>query len=173
MFRVVILFAAATIVAGGVTNVERCLNDNGDLPLHTYIEGCTDPPCELLHDEYVVMHTTFKAPRNITSMTTWGALYLNVGPVNVPVRYRLGEQETTCNFLENTRCPLRKGQIVRYTLRMYIGVYMLLRSAVRLEYIIMDENWAPVVCVGFPVRGDHYRPPVNQQRKLPPLPIRD
>lgn len=38
----------------------------------------------------------------------------------VPSPYDLGENAETCNYLSNTSCPVREGELVVSTLRMFI-----------------------------------------------------
>ncbi|XP_038216069.1 uncharacterized protein LOC119835387 [Zerene cesonia] len=91
---------------------------------------------------------TFNAPRNINSMRTLATAFLG----NVAVPYPLGNNEVTCNFITNTRCPVNRGQQIRYTLRMFIERSFPVGTSTTVEFRIVDQQNSAVVCVRVPIR---------------------
>ncbi|CAG4932011.1 unnamed protein product [Colias eurytheme] len=147
MFKYIALFAFVA-VAQASTNVHTCRVFTGALPSATTIEGCRNPPCDLPQGRNAIIHMSFNAPRNINSMRTLATAFLG----NVGVPYPLGNNEVTCNFITNTRCPLNRGQQVHYTLRMFIERSFPVGTSTTVEFRIVDQQNQPVVCVRVPIR---------------------
>ena len=63
----------------------------------------------------------------ITRMTTVAYAYLTI----FPFQYNLNERAETCNFLDNTYCPVLEGEVIQYTLRMPIEEFMFVVSCGR------------------------------------------
>lgn len=89
----------------------------------------------------------FEAPRTLSSMRTLATAYLALGPTIVPVPYPLGDDAETCNFLTNTYCPVLAGEVVAYTLTMFIEDFMLVGTSANLEFRIVDEDREPLICI--------------------------
>uniref|UniRef100_A0A2H1V7L1 SFRICE_027233 n=1 Tax=Spodoptera frugiperda TaxID=7108 RepID=A0A2H1V7L1_SPOFR len=95
-------------------------SNNAPLPIHAYIEGCVEPPCVFQPGTYVVVNVVFRAPRRIQSMTTHATtVFLWPSP------FLLGDAAHTCNYLTNSQCPLDKGEVVQYTLHVFIETFIL------------------------------------------------
>ncbi|CAK1589932.1 unnamed protein product [Parnassius mnemosyne] len=150
MYAIVSLCALVTIVAGQTTSVSRCKNYPGELPLHTYVEGCNTPPCQLPQLQDAVINLVFKSSRVMPSMTTLATAYLGFGIFEVPVPYDLGTNAITCNFLTNTYCPVLQDEVVTYTLKMYIESFFPVVT-VTIEFRVVDHNEEPVLCIRMPV----------------------
>ncbi|KAG6458934.1 NPC intracellular cholesterol transporter 2 [Manduca sexta] len=159
MLRWVVLFCAVFALAKSQsTAVSKCRANPGNLPLNTHIEGCTIPPCGLPQLEDAVINISFKAPRDIQSMRTLATAYLSLGIISLPVPYDLEEQSVTCNFLTDAACPLDADQIAQYTLKMHIEKIFPVGISVTIEFRVVDQDNAPVLCLRVPVRID---PPRN------------
>ncbi|XP_035448446.2 uncharacterized protein LOC118274828 [Spodoptera frugiperda] len=133
MLRVVAYVCALLALAHGqTTNVQSCSN-NAPLPIHAYIEGCVEPPCVFQPGTYVVVNVVFRAPRRIQSMTTHATtVFLWPSP------FILGEAAHTCNYLTNSQCPLDKGEVVQYTLHMFIETFILGSTQVPAEFRVTE-----------------------------------
>nr|XP_021195789.2 uncharacterized protein LOC110380200 [Helicoverpa armigera] len=149
MLRVVLLFCVAVLgVRAQTTRVSQCTAYPGPLPINTYIEGCIDPPCTLEKGQYAVVHIIFRAPRTMRNMKTMASAFL---PIIGEQTYPLGPSEHTCNFLANTYCPIVEGEVIRYTLNMFIELYFP-RIMVPIEFRVVDENGGPVLCLRVQLR---------------------
>uniref|UniRef100_A0A2H1V6B0 SFRICE_033808 n=1 Tax=Spodoptera frugiperda TaxID=7108 RepID=A0A2H1V6B0_SPOFR len=108
-------------------------SNNAPLPIHAYIEGCVEPPCVFQPGTYVVVNVVFRAPRRIQSMTTHATtVFLWPSP------FILGEAAHTCNYLTNSQCPLDKGEVVQYTLHMFIETFILGSTQVPAEFRVTE-----------------------------------
>ncbi|XP_049879201.1 uncharacterized protein LOC126376075 [Pectinophora gossypiella] len=158
MLRVLVVSCLLVLAAAQEsTNVAQCVRNAGDLPLHTWIEGCVTPPCVLPQLQDVVLHIVFRAPRLITEMRTLATAYMGI----LPIPYDLREDSVTCNFLTNTYCPVLATEVVQYTLRMYIESIFPVGTAVTLEFRVVDRTTGanvPMLCIRVPIS---IAPPVN------------
>ncbi|XP_022831879.1 uncharacterized protein LOC111360237 [Spodoptera litura] len=153
MFRFVVLFAALlALAAANTTQVSQCQHNQGALPRNTHIQGCTRPPCALPQLRDAIINMEFVAPRRMTSMRTLATAYMRVGSTTIPVPYDLGANSVTCNHLTNASCPVSANQTLRYTLRMFIEAFFPVGTEVTVEFRIVDQSNAPVVCVRVPIR---------------------
>ncbi|XP_045494175.1 NPC intracellular cholesterol transporter 2-like [Colias croceus] len=99
-------------------------------------------PCRVQLGEDAVINVVFESPRTIRSMKT--VARASLGPLTI--NYTLGENEVTCNHLENTYCPLQKGEIVQYTLRMFIEP-VFPTITVSVDFLVEDEDRIPLWCI--------------------------
>ncbi|XP_050552951.1 uncharacterized protein LOC118274808 [Spodoptera frugiperda] len=153
MYRFVVSFSALlALAAANTTQVSQCQHTQAPLPSNTYIQGCTSPPCALPQLQDAIVDMEFVAPRDMTSMRTLATAYLRVGLVNLPIPYDLGANSETCNHLTNASCPVAAGQTLGYTLRMFIEAFFPVGTEVTVEFRIVDQSNAPVVCVRVPIR---------------------
>ncbi|XP_028043409.1 uncharacterized protein LOC114252918 [Bombyx mandarina] len=142
---------SVTLVSGQTTGVSQCIRNEGDLPINTYIHGCSEPPCSLPQLQDCVIDIVFQAPRVLRNMKTLVTAYMNLGVINLPIPYDLGEHAITCNFLTNTYCPLLAGEVATYTLRMFIEPFFPQGTAVTVEFRVVDERNVPVLCLRVPI----------------------
>ncbi|XP_075983863.1 NPC intracellular cholesterol transporter 2 homolog a-like [Anticarsia gemmatalis] len=147
MIRLIIaLCGFVALVNGQSTPVSRCTAFAGELPIHAYIEGCDTPPCVVRHDTNAVVHLVFRAPHNIRRMRTLAsAQMLTMFP------HDLKENAETCNFLNNGFCPVMAGEVLSYTLKMYIET-IFPPITVNIEFRIVDDDNIPFMCLRVPVR---------------------
>ncbi|XP_013184119.1 uncharacterized protein LOC106129951 [Amyelois transitella] len=150
MLYLVVLFCGLFAVSRGQsTEVSACTSNIGSLPLNTYIEGCITPPCSLPQLEDAVLHIVFRAPRTMRSMRTLATAYL-FGIV--PYNYDLGENAITCNFLNNSYCPVLEGEVLQYTLKMTVESFMPVGTAAPIEFRVVGEtNNDAVFCIRVPI----------------------
>ncbi|XP_063636388.1 uncharacterized protein LOC134806896 [Cydia splendana] len=152
MLFLVVFAALAPFASGQTTQVSQCTHNSGDLPINTYIAGCEAPPCGLPQLEDAVVNIIFRAPRTIHSMTTLATAYLpGLLGFEVPIPYNLQEKAVTCNYLENSYCPVLEGEILQYTLLMYIESTFVAGISPTIEFRITDDNNVPFVCVRVPL----------------------
>ncbi|OWR52407.1 ecdysteroid-regulated protein [Danaus plexippus plexippus] len=118
---------------------------NGSLPINAYVVGCTEPPCSLPQNQDVVIRVVFKAPRILHDMKTKVVAFLGIA-----VNYPLGQNEVTCNFLTNADCPVLEGEIVEYSLRMFIEPFFP-TVPVTIEFRVEDSDAVPVWCIRLPI----------------------
>ncbi|XP_014361191.2 uncharacterized protein LOC106713008 [Papilio machaon] len=153
MLRVVVLLcAAAAAVTAQTTTVTQCTRNPGELPVNAHVEGCLTPPCLLPQLQDAVINVVFRAPRVLRSMTTKATALLQLGAITLPVEYNLAENADTCRFLTNTYCPLLAGELVSYTLRMYIEPFFPVGTALNIEFRVVDDSDGPVWCIRLPIQ---------------------
>uniref|UniRef100_A0A2A4JDD2 MD-2-related lipid-recognition domain-containing protein n=1 Tax=Heliothis virescens TaxID=7102 RepID=A0A2A4JDD2_HELVI len=85
-------------------------------------------------------------------MTTLATAYLTTILGTVPIPYGLGENAVTCNFLTNTYCPVVGGEVIQYTLNMYIESFFPVDTQAAIEFRIVDDSNSPVMCIRVPIR---------------------
>ncbi|XP_050552950.1 uncharacterized protein LOC118275141 [Spodoptera frugiperda] len=150
MLRVVAYVCALLALAHGqTTNVQSCSLNSAPLPINAHIEGCVDPPCILPQGTYVVVNVIFRAPRRIQSMTTVATAHIGLG-----LPYGLGEAAQTCNYLTNSYCPLLEGEVVQYTLHMFIETFFPAGTNVPVEFRVTEGSgfFAPTLwCIRVPL----------------------
>ncbi|XP_013184118.1 uncharacterized protein LOC106129949 [Amyelois transitella] len=153
MLRFLVLFCVLFVgIQGQSTQVSACTSNIGSLPLNAYIEGCITPPCNLPQLEDVVMHIVFRAPRTMRTMRTLATAYLSGGIITLPVPYDLGENAITCNFLNNSYCPVLEGEVLQYTLKMRVESFMPVGTAAPIEFRVVGEtNSDAVFCIRVPI----------------------
>ncbi|XP_022831837.1 uncharacterized protein LOC111360198 [Spodoptera litura] len=88
---------------------------NGPLPINTYIEGYITPPCVFPQGQDAVINIKFRAPHAVQRVTT-----LTTEFVVIPIPYPLDQCAQTCNYLANSICPLEEGEMVQYSLNMFL-----------------------------------------------------
>ncbi|XP_047033068.1 uncharacterized protein LOC124639669 [Helicoverpa zea] len=152
MLRAVILFCVVLAVRGQTTDVSQCTANPGPLPINAYIAGCGAPPCNLPQLQDAVINIIFRAPNTIRTMRTLAVAYIPSPLGNIPFPYGLGDNAETCNFLTNTYCPVVQGEVIQYTLRMYIESFFPVDTQVSIEFRIVDEANSPVMCIRVPIR---------------------
>ncbi|KAJ8711190.1 hypothetical protein PYW07_008432 [Mythimna separata] len=141
MFRFVVLSCAVlALVQGQSTQVSRCTGNPGALPINTYIQGCSAPPCALPQLQDAVINIDFVTPGPVQSMKTLATAYIPAGLISIPIPYDLAENSVTCNFLTNASCPVQGGQLLKYTLRMPIEPFFPVGTRVTVEFRVVDES---------------------------------
>ncbi|XP_038223204.1 uncharacterized protein LOC119840588 [Zerene cesonia] len=110
-------------------------------------------PCDVVQGEDAIIHVVFEAPHTIRSMKTVARVTFGLN-----FNYTLGENEVTCNHLQNTYCPLQKGEIVQYTLRMFIEPFFP-TIAVSVDFLVEDSDRIPIWCARIRIQV------VNPQQK--------
>ncbi|XP_073948048.1 NPC intracellular cholesterol transporter 2 homolog a-like isoform X2 [Choristoneura fumiferana] len=152
MLRAVVIFGALVVAAWGqTTQVNQCTVYQGELPLNTFIAGCDTLPCRLPQLEDVVINIIFRAPRAMSSMKTLATAYLSLIGLPVPIPYDLGDNAYTCNFLDNSYCPVVEGEILVYTLYMYIESTFPVGISPTIEFRIVDQDGGAIVCIRVPI----------------------
>ncbi|CAH0758381.1 unnamed protein product [Diatraea saccharalis] len=147
MLRLFVFLATILVVRGQSTAVNRCNVFPGELPLNVYIEGCVTPPCRLPQLQDAVLNIVFRAPRAMQSMTTLATAFLGI----IPVPYPLGDNAVTCNFLQNSSCPVVEGEILIYQLRMYIEPFFPVGTQATVEFRVVDQNNSAFICIRVPI----------------------
>ncbi|CAH1641066.1 unnamed protein product [Spodoptera littoralis] len=147
MLRVVAYVCALLALAHGqTTNVQSCTFHNGPLPINTYIEGCVNPPCVFPLRQDPVINIKFRAPHAVQRMTSFATAFLFVA-----IPYPLGEAAQTCNYLANSSCPLDEGEVVQYSLNMFIESTIPAGVSLPIEFRIVDDNNNALVCLRVPI----------------------
>ncbi|CAG9574760.1 unnamed protein product [Danaus chrysippus] len=78
----------------------------------------------------------------------------------IPINYPLGPNEVTCNFLNNSYCPILEGEIVEYSLKMFIEPWFP-TIPVTIEFRVEDKNAVSVWCIRLPIVVQHiFSPPI-------------
>ncbi|KAL4704387.1 hypothetical protein ACJJTC_017621 [Scirpophaga incertulas] len=157
-YSILLLFAFCIAAHGQTTNVEQCRVAAGELPINVHIEGCVQPPCRLPQQQNAVIHIIFRSPYEIHRMSTLATAYVHTGIIPLPVPYPLGPNAVTCNFLQNTNCPLVEGEMVHYTLSMPIERSFPEGTQASIEFRVVDENGTALFCLRVPIVID---PPVD------------
>ncbi|KPI99082.1 hypothetical protein RR46_10400 [Papilio xuthus] len=153
MLRIVVfLCVAAAAVTAQTTSVTQCSRNPGELPLNAHVEGCLTPPCLLPQLQDAVINVVFHTPRVLRSMTTRATALLQLGAITLPVEYNLAENADTCRFLTNTYCPLLAGEVVSYTLRMFIEPFFPVGTSLNIEFRVVDDSEEPVWCIRMPIQ---------------------
>ncbi|RVE40259.1 hypothetical protein evm_015091 [Chilo suppressalis] len=94
--------------------------------------------------------------RTMQSMSTLATAFLGF----LPVPYPLGDNAVTCNFLQNSFCPVLEGEVLIYKLNMFIESFMPVGTSASVEFRIVDQNSSPVMCIRVPIQ---IVPPVNSR----------
>ncbi|CAG4917610.1 unnamed protein product [Colias eurytheme] len=141
MFGALYFVLGLAYVTGQTTQVDRCPPGDTDPPINLFIEGCTTMPCSVVRGEDAIINVIFEAPYTIRSMKTVARL----PTFNIP-SFPLDENEVTCNHLENTYCPLQKGEIVQYQLRMYIEQIFVTIFPVTVDFFVEDSAQKQIWC---------------------------
>ncbi|CAH4035610.1 uncharacterized protein LOC123710995 [Pieris brassicae] len=141
MFQLFVIACVFILVYGEPsTNVNRCNQNEGELPLHIYIQDCIDPPCRVVTGADVVVNVIFKVPRTTRSMATKAIVFSSR-------EYDLEEYAITCNFLRNTYCPVFRDEVVEYTLRMHVESWFPAIPSIPIMFRVIDEKQAPIWCI--------------------------
>ncbi|CAH1641068.1 unnamed protein product [Spodoptera littoralis] len=149
MLRVVAYVCALLALAHGqTTNVQSCSGVNALLPINAHIEGCLEPPCVFPQGTYAVINVIFRAPRNIQTMTTVATAH-----IGIPFPYPLGDAAQTCNYLTNSYCPLVEGEVVQYTLHMFIESSFPAGTSLPVEFRVNEGGFlgTPIWCIRVPL----------------------
>ncbi|CAG9558999.1 unnamed protein product [Danaus chrysippus] len=99
------------------TPVAQCRRNNGSLPLNAYVLGCLETPCLLPQNQNAVIDVVFKAPYLLYDMKSRAVADI----FNNDIDYNLEENAVTCNFITNSYCPILEGEVVEYSLKMFIS----------------------------------------------------
>ncbi|XP_063832926.1 uncharacterized protein LOC135082102 [Ostrinia nubilalis] len=158
MIGLVVFLAFALAVQGQTTNIETCTQHGGELPANAYIDGCINPPCLFPQLQDAVINLVFQAPRQMATMRTLATAYVPFGLITLPVPYPLGDNALTCNFLTNSFCPVLAGEVLQYTLKMFIESSFPVNTAATIEFRVVDEFNVPIICIRVPIL---IAPPVN------------
>ncbi|KAF9819190.1 hypothetical protein SFRURICE_010528 [Spodoptera frugiperda] len=137
------------MVGSGTACIKLGSLSSAPLPINAHIEGCVDPPCILPQGTYAVVNVIFRAPRRIQSMTTVATAHMLY-----PIPYFLGEAAQTCNYLTNSYCPLLEGEVVQYTLHMFIETFFPAGTNVPVEFRVTEGSGllAPTLwCIRVPL----------------------
>ncbi|CAG9791193.1 unnamed protein product [Diatraea saccharalis] len=147
MLRLFVFLATILVVRGQSTAVNRCIIFSGDLPLNVYIENCVTPPCHLPQLQDAVINIVFRAPRTMQSMSTLATAFLGI----LVVPYPLGQNAITCNFLQNSFCPILEGEVLIYKLKMYIAPTFPVGTQATVEFRVVDQNNSAFICIRVPI----------------------
>ncbi|CAG9574724.1 unnamed protein product [Danaus chrysippus] len=123
----------------------KCQASNGSLPINAHVVGCLELPCSLPQNQDVEIRVVFKAPYMLHDMKTRA-----VALMAIPINYPLGPNEVTCNFLNNSYCPILEGEIVEYSLKMFIEPWFP-TIPVTIEFRVEDKNAVSVWCIRLPI----------------------
>ncbi|CAH2093534.1 unnamed protein product [Euphydryas editha] len=147
MLHIILLCGLFAFARSQTTTVSQCILQESELPINQYVHGCITPPCLLPQLQDAVIDVVFRAPRNIRSMSTRATA--NVFGINI--NYPLADAADTCRFLTNTYCPLLNGEIVQYTLNMYIESFFPAGISTTIEFRVVDEREDTLWCIRLPV----------------------
>ncbi|CAH2093533.1 unnamed protein product [Euphydryas editha] len=151
MFRIVVLCTLFVIVHSQVTSVSQCVVNPADLPIHQYVHGCLTPPCLLPQGQDIVVDVVFRAPHTIRRMRTLAKALITIFGSTTEINYPLGNNEVTCNFLTNTYCPVLAGEVVQYTLKMFIETWFPADFPVTVEFRVVDDKEDAIWCIRVPI----------------------
>ncbi|XP_075983747.1 uncharacterized protein LOC142981613 [Anticarsia gemmatalis] len=144
----VLLSVGVVIVSAQRTEVSRCVRHSGPLPLLTYIEGCTTPPCRV-SEEDTVFNISFISPRAINSLKTEGTVFIKFGSASIPIS--INWESDVCNSLVLGACPLKAQDGVIASLKIPFGkIPFPVDTEVTVELQMQDENNDAVVCLRVP-----------------------
>ncbi|XP_048482565.1 NPC intracellular cholesterol transporter 2 isoform X2 [Plutella xylostella] len=113
--------AGAGVEPYNSTAVSRCTASSlAGLPLRVLVAGCAAPPCRLPQLQHAEIDIAFRAPRDLESMETLASVAL----LGQPIPFPLGAAGATCAGLQGAACPVRRGELLRYRLRIYVEQYL-------------------------------------------------
>ncbi|CAH1641064.1 unnamed protein product [Spodoptera littoralis] len=98
--------------------MQLCNFYNGPLPINTYIVGYITPPCVFPLGQDAVINIKFRARQDSHAMQRVTTLATEFVVILIP--YTLEECAQTCNYLANSICPLEEGEVVLYSLNMFL-----------------------------------------------------
>ncbi|XP_046964247.1 uncharacterized protein LOC124533127 [Vanessa cardui] len=151
MLRAIVFCVLLALVKGQTTFVDKCILNDGDLPIHQYLEGCDEPPCLLPQLQDAVINVVFRAPRTFRTLRTHATVFVTfLGGYSF--EYVLGADADTCNFLTNTYCPVLKDEVIQYTLNLYIEPIFFVGASAVIEFRVVGDGHEPVWCIRVPIR---------------------
>ncbi|XP_037974647.2 uncharacterized protein LOC119693864 [Plutella xylostella] len=125
------------------TAVSRCTESSGAaLPLHVLVAGCAAPPCRLPQLQHAELDIVFQAPRYVETMETVATAYF----LGQSTEYPLGPDAATCAGLLNSYCPVLRGEVLRYKLRLFIERFMFVGVRADIEFKVREAGGEDLFC---------------------------
>ncbi|XP_030376220.1 uncharacterized protein LOC115625335 [Scaptodrosophila lebanonensis] len=117
MLRIAFVALACLFLVSSATNVKECKGK--PFPLSVRVEGCEEPPCEVIKGTTAVMEVQFLGNRNdiknIEAKVTAKVLGMNL-PYDLPE-----EVSNVCsNLMFGAICPVDKNEDVTYKFNFYV-----------------------------------------------------
>nr|XP_033337163.1 NPC intracellular cholesterol transporter 2 homolog a-like [Megalopta genalis] len=140
----VLVIAAFCIADSMQSPHELCAN--GPAPKNVNIVGCSKLPCDLKRGSNVEAAIDFAVLANTKTLRP--EVDVQIG--NGHVKYPLPEQNA-CKSLVGAECPLDKGEVVTYKLKMPVEkIYP--KIALIIQLSLIDEHGDVQVCLRIPAK---------------------
>ncbi|XP_030032755.1 uncharacterized protein LOC115449164 [Manduca sexta] len=127
------------------THVSKCTRNYGELPLNVIIENCDQQPCKIRQNSTAKVHVEFIAPHYIQSMTTFATAYVTF--FGFPKSIDLGDYKNTCNYLENSQCPIYAGEFVHLNMGIHVEAGAPEGLTLPVELFMVDQDNKPLGCI--------------------------
>ncbi|KAM7363438.1 NPC intracellular cholesterol transporter 2-like isoform 1-T1 [Cochliomyia hominivorax] len=125
------------------TNVKKCKKGE-PFPLNVDIEGCTEPPCDVVKGTTVVMYVHFVGTRDNTETLSAKVRATTFG---ITVPYELPDEvaDVCSNLMNGATCPIYNTEDNVYKFNFFIEAYYP-EISVAVEVSLIDENEETVAC---------------------------
>ncbi|XP_065359635.1 NPC intracellular cholesterol transporter 2-like [Calliphora vicina] len=143
MFKFIIVVFISFVALSAATNVKRCKNGQ-PFPLSVEVEGCTEPPCDVIKGTTAVMDVHFVGTKNDIRSLNAKVLATALG---ITVPYELPEDvaDVCSNLLDGATCPIGKDEDVVYKFNFHVDSYYP-EIPVAVQVSLNDENDESVAC---------------------------
>ncbi|XP_053953955.1 NPC intracellular cholesterol transporter 2-like [Anastrepha ludens] len=143
MYRLTIVCFALFLAAVSATNVKQC-SKGQPFPLSVDIEGCDQPPCNVVKGTTALMKVNFVGTHDNTKKIT---AVVHATTLGITVPYPLPEDvaDVCSNLLYGASCPIDKSEDVVYNFKFDIdSSYPEIKVKVQLN--LVDESNESVAC---------------------------
>ncbi|XP_078034715.1 NPC intracellular cholesterol transporter 2 [Augochlora pura] len=141
----VLVIAVFCIADSMQSPFEHCANGL-PAPKNVNILGCNKLPCNLKRGTSVEAIIDFTALQNIKTLKPDVDVQIGTGHVKYPL-----PQQNACKSLVNGECPLDKGEVVTYKLKMPVEK-MYPRVALTIQLSLVDQDEKSHMCIRIPAQ---------------------
>ncbi|KAM7363439.1 NPC intracellular cholesterol transporter 2-like isoform 2-T2 [Cochliomyia hominivorax] len=143
MYKFTVVILVAFLACSNATNVKKCKNGQ-PFPLSVKVEGCSEPPCDVVKGTSAIMDVQFVGTKNnINSLTA----KVRATALGVTVPYELPEDvaDVCSNLLDGATCPISKDEDVTFKFNFYVDTHYP-EIPVAVEVSLVDEDNESVAC---------------------------
>uniref|UniRef100_A0A1A9ZHC2 MD-2-related lipid-recognition domain-containing protein n=1 Tax=Glossina pallidipes TaxID=7398 RepID=A0A1A9ZHC2_GLOPL len=143
MFKYLVAFLAALSSCVTATNVKQC-QSGGPLPINVSIEGCSEPPCDVIKNETAIMRIHFVGTTN--NMRSIAA-QVKAKVIGLIVPYPLPQHvaDVCSNLMYEAMCPIYKTEDVIYQFNFFVET-IFPEIPVTIEISLTDDSRELIAC---------------------------
>ncbi|KAL9893653.1 uncharacterized protein LOC119642570 [Glossina fuscipes] len=143
MFKYFVAFLAILSYCVTATIVRQCQN-GGPLPLNVNIEGCSEPPCDVIKNETAIMRIHFVGTKNnIRSIAA--QVKAKVFGLTVPYPLPQHVADVCSNLMYEAMCPIYKTEDVVYQFNFFVET-IFPEIPVTVEISLTDNSRELIAC---------------------------